>query len=45
MRRIPVHQIRYAEVLGNYVTIHGAEELTVKMTLGELEKELDEMLK
>lgn len=42
MRRIPVHQIRYAEVRGNYVTIHGAEELTVKMTLGELEKELDE---
>ena len=24
------------------MTIHGAEELTVKMTLGELEKELDE---
>ena len=42
MRRIPVHQIRYAEVLGNSVPIHGAEELTVKMTLGELEKELDE---
>ena len=42
MVRIPVYRIRYAEVLGNYVTIHGDCEIKVKMTLGELEKELDE---
>lgn len=40
--RISVHQIRYAEVMGNYVTIHAASDHTVKMTLGELEKQLDE---
>ena len=42
MIRIPVYQIRYADVSGNYVTIHASENLTVKMTLGELEKELDD---
>lgn len=42
MVRIPVYQIRYADVSGNYVTIHAADSLTVKMTLGELEKELDD---
>lgn len=42
MVRVPVYQIRYAEVMGNYVTIHAAEDVTVKMTLGELEKLLDE---
>lgn len=42
MVRIPVFQIRYAEVMANYVTIHAAEDVTVKMTLGDLEKELDE---
>lgn len=42
MVRIPIHQIRYAEVFGNYVTIHAAEDVTVKMTLGELEWELDD---
>lgn len=42
MVRLPVYQIRYAEVSGNYVTIHAAADYTVKMTLGELEKELDE---
>jgi len=42
MIRIPIYQIRYVEVFGNYVTIHGAEEVKVKMTLGDLEKELDE---
>ena len=40
--RVPIHQIRWAEVMGNYVTIHAAGELSVKMTLGALEKELDE---
>lgn len=41
MVRIPIYQIRYADVFGNYVTIHAADDFTVKMTLGELEKELD----
>lgn len=42
MIRIPARQIRYADVSGNYVTIHASDDLTVKMTLGELEKELDD---
>ena len=42
MVRVPVYQIRYAEVMANYVTIHASEDVTVKMTLGDLEKELDE---
>ena len=42
MIRVQVYKIRYAEVTGNYVTIHAAPDITVKMTLGELEKLLDE---
>ena len=42
MVRVPVYRIRYADVFGNYVTIHALEDLTVKMTLGDLEKELDD---
>lgn len=42
MTRVPIYQIRYADVLGNYVTIHAQTDITVKMTLGELEKQLDE---
>lgn len=42
MMRIPIHEIRYIEVNQNYVTIHGKEDYTVKRTLKELEKELDE---
>lgn len=40
--RVPVYQIRYADVFGNYVTVHGNFDITVKMTLGALEKSLDE---
>ena len=40
--RVPIYQIRYADVFGNYVTIHAAADITIKMTLGELEKSLDE---
>lgn len=40
--RVPIYQIRYAEVQGNYVTVHAASDITVKMTLGRLEQELDE---
>lgn len=42
MMRVPIYQIRYADVAGNYVTIHASSDITVKMTLGELEKQLDE---
>ncbi len=42
MVRVPVHQIRYADVMGNYVTVHAAADHTVRMTLGELEKLLDD---
>lgn len=42
MIRVPIYQIKYAEVHGNYVTIYAASEITVKMTLGDLEKMLDE---
>lgn len=39
---IPVSEIRYLEVRRNYVTVHGDEDYTVRRTLGELERELDE---
>ena len=42
MVRMPIYQIRYADVLGNSVTVHALTDVTVKMTLGELEKQLDE---
>ncbi|MBQ6844372.1 MAG: response regulator transcription factor [Agathobacter sp.] len=42
MIRIPLHEIRYLDVNGNYVTIHGKADYTVKKTLGEMLKELDE---
>ena len=40
--RLPVHQIRYADVRGNYVTIHAKEQYTVKKTLSDLLQELDD---
>lgn len=42
MVRVPIYQIRYADVLGNYVTLHALSDVTVKMTLGSLEELLDE---
>ena len=42
MVRIPLYEIRYLEVCHNYVTIHAGEDYTVKRTLGEFEKELDQ---
>ena len=42
MVRIPIYQIRYADVAGNYVTIHAAADHTLKMTLAELETKLDD---
>jgi DNA-binding LytR/AlgR family response regulator len=40
--RIPLYKINYLEVWHNYTTIHADVEYTVKKTLGELEKELDD---
>ena len=42
MVRVPIYQIRFVEVFGNYVTIHANDEVVVKMTLNEIEKLLDE---
>lgn len=42
MVRVPIYQIRYADVFGNYVTIHASSDVTVKMPLSDLEKQLDE---
>lgn len=42
MVRVPIYQIRYADVSGNYVTLHAQSDVKVKMTLGEVEKQLDE---
>lgn len=42
MVRIPVYTIRYADVQGNYVTVHAVTDYTSKMTLSQLEKSLDE---
>ena len=39
---MPIREIRFLEVRQNYVTVHGKAEVTVKRTLGEFEKELDE---
>ena len=39
---MPIREIRYLEVRQNYVTVHGKSDVTVKRTLGEFEKELDE---
>lgn len=42
MVRIPFREIRYLEVRQNYVTLHAGEEYTVKRSLGEFGKELDQ---
>ncbi len=42
MVRVPVYQIRYADVFGNYVTVHALSDVTVKIPLGRLEKQLDD---
>ncbi len=41
MVRIPFYEIRYLDVLKNYVTVHGRQAYTVKRSLGEFERELD----
>ena len=42
MVRIPFYEIRYLDVRQNYVTVHAKKDYTVKRTLGEFEKELDD---
>lgn len=40
--RLPVYRIRYADVQGNYVTVHADRDYTAKMTLSQLETQLDD---
>ena len=40
--RLPIYSIRYADVQGNYVTAHADGDHTAKMTLSQLEKQLDD---
>ena len=42
MVRIPFYEIRYLDVHQNYVTFHAKQDYTVKRTLGDVEKELDD---
>ena len=40
--RLPFYEIRYLDVHQNYVTVHAKVDHTVKRTLGDFEKELDD---
>ena len=42
MVMIPLHEIRYIEVEGNYVTVHADDDYTVRQTLSEMEQEMDD---
>ena len=42
MVRIPFYKIRYLDVNANYVTVHAKIDYTVKRTLSDFEKELDD---
>ena len=42
MVRIPFYEIRYLDVHQNYVTVHAKADYTLKRTLGDFEKELDD---
>ena len=42
MVRLPFYEIRYLDVHQNYVTVHAKVDYTVKRTLGDVEKELDD---
>ena len=42
MVRIPFYEIRYLDVHQNYVTVHAKADYTVKRTLGDFEKVLDD---
>ncbi len=40
--RLPLHEIRWLEVSGNYVTIHAGEDITLKKSLSDLRAQLDD---
>lgn len=40
--RVPLREIRYIEVSGNYVTVHAKEDIRIKRTLAELQTQLDD---
>jgi len=42
MVRIPFYETRYLDVHQNYVTVHAKADYTVKRTLGDVERELDD---
>ena len=42
MVRLPFYEIRYLDVHQNYVTVHAKADYTVKRSLGDFEKELDD---
>ncbi len=42
LKKIALSEIKYVEVMKNYVTIHAKEDTVVKRTLSEVEKDLDE---
>ena len=42
MVRLPFYEIRYLDVRQNYVTVHAKADYTIKRTLGDFEKELDD---
>ena len=42
IHQVPLYKIHYFEVWRNYVTIHADAEYTLRKTLGEFEKELDD---
>lgn len=41
LNRLPLYEIRWAEVQGNYTTLHAGRDYTLKRPLKELEKQLD----
>ncbi len=42
IHRIPLRDIRYLEVRGNYVTVHAKQDIKIKKPLSELQAQLDE---
>lgn len=40
--RLPLREIRFIEVSGNYATVHAKEDIKVKKTLSDLQAQLDE---
>lgn len=42
IHRIPLRDIRFLEVSGNYVTVHAKEDVKIKKPLSELQAQLDE---